>query len=89
MDHGSRRLIGASWSEEHLFKHRSMNIGNGDREWRQGQGKKRIRQGREWAFGKRQGKGRWTHRGKDEMGKGNSNAEEKNKELGNKKKNKI
>lgn len=27
MDHGSRRLIGASWSEEHLFKHRSMNIG--------------------------------------------------------------
>lgn len=32
MDHGSRRLIGASWSEEHLFKHRSMNIG----EWRQG-----------------------------------------------------
>ena len=32
MDHGSRRLIGASWSEEHLFKHRSMNIGNGDRE---------------------------------------------------------
>lgn len=27
MDHGSRRLIGASWSEEHLFKPRSMNRG--------------------------------------------------------------
>lgn len=39
MDHGSRRLIGASWSEEHLFKPRSMNRGNGDRERRQGQGK--------------------------------------------------
>lgn len=44
--------------------------------------------GREWAFGKTR-RGKVHTQGEDEMGKGNSNAEEKNKESGNKKKNKI
>lgn len=41
--------------------------------------------GREWAFGKTR-RGKVHTQGEDEMGKGNSNAEEKNKESGNKKK---
>lgn len=60
-----------------LFKHRSMNIGNEDQECGQRQGMQRGGEGRAWEFGKRQGQGRGEHKEKDEMGKGNSNAEEK------------
>lgn len=46
-----------------LFKHRSMNIGNEDREWRQ-KTRRRVRQGRVWELGERQGKGKLDTKGK-------------------------
>lgn len=50
MDHGSRRLIGASWSEEHFVQAQKHE----HREWRQGtktKTRKRVRQGRAREFG--------------------------------------